>query len=211
MRYLTAMRTASIAASKHCDGVDAAITGYRALAVPAEEHHQQVGLLGLRRHPGRGPGALDVEDHERQLERDRETDRLRLQHDAGAGGRRDPERAAERRADRRADRRDLVLGLERDDAELLLAGELLEDRRGRRDRVGAEEERQPGELRRGDQAEGERAVARDLAVGAGRELRRARPRTRPRSPRTSRRSSSRRGTPSCSPRRSRAASRTSSR
>ena len=37
------------------------------------------------------------------------------------------------------------------DAEALVARQLLEDRRGRRDRVGAEEERQAGELRGGDQ------------------------------------------------------------
>ena len=150
VRYLSAMRTASIAASKHCDGLEAATTG-TALAVPAEQDHQEIGLLGLRRHPRRRPRPLDVEDQERQLERDREADGLGLQHDrAGRGG--DAERAAEGRADRGADCRDLVLGLERDDAELLAPRELLEDRRRRSDGVRAEEERQAGELRRGDRS-----------------------------------------------------------
>ena len=126
-----------------------------ALAVAPEEHHQQVGLLGLRRHPRRGAGALDVEDQERELERDRQPDGLGLEDDARPGRRRDAERAAERGADSGADRGDLVLGLERDDAELLPARKLLEDRRRRRDRVGAEEERQPRELRSGDQPVGD--------------------------------------------------------
>src|SRR5581483_2543415 len=95
-----------------------------------------------------------------------------LEDDARAGGRRDAERAAERRADRRAGRRDLVLRLEGPDAELLVARELLEDRARRRDRVRAEEERQPGEARRGDETERERLVAGDVAVRAGLELRR---------------------------------------
>ena len=87
------------------------------LAVPAEEHHQQVGLLGLRRHPGRRARALDVEDDERQLARSR-VRRSRPSGRRPARRRRHAERAAERRAERSADRGDLVLGLERDDASL---------------------------------------------------------------------------------------------
>ena len=161
-----------------------------ALAVAAEEHHQQVGLLGLRRHAGRGAGALDVEDQERQLEHHAETDHLGLEHDSRPGRGRDAERAAERRAERGAAGGDLVLCLEGRDAEVLVPRELLENRRRRRDRVGAEEERQAGELRGGDQPVARRRVARDLPVAARRQLRRARPRTRRRSPRTSRRSCS---------------------
>ena len=62
VRYFTAIRAASIAASKQPDGVEAATTGTGRLRVPAEEDHQQVGLLGLRRHARRRPGALDVDD-----------------------------------------------------------------------------------------------------------------------------------------------------
>ncbi len=145
---------------------------HRALRVSPEEHHQQVGLLGLRRHPGRGAGALDVEHEQRQLEHDPEPDRLLLEHDTGPGGRRDAERASERRAERRAGGRDLVLGLEGADAEGLVSRQLLEDRARRRDRVGPEEEIEPGELRGRDQPVGERRVAGDLPVGAGRQLRR---------------------------------------
>ena len=78
------------------------------------------------------------------------------------------ERAGEGRADGRADAGDLVLGLERGDAERLVLAELVEDVGGRGDRVGAEEDRQPGLHARGDQAVGQRQVAGDVAVGAGR-------------------------------------------
>ena len=90
----------------------------------------------------------------------------------GPGRGRDAERAAERGADRGADGGDLVLRLERADAEVLVARELLEDRARRRDRVRAEEERQPRQLRRGDEPERQRLVAGDVAVRARRELRR---------------------------------------
>ena len=76
---------------------------HRRLAVAAEEHHQQVRLLGLRRHARRRAGALHVDDHERQLERHREPDRLRLQDDARACRGRHAERS--RRTTRRAPRR----------------------------------------------------------------------------------------------------------
>ena len=51
----------------------------------------------------------------------------RLERDAGTGRAGERERAAERRADRGADRGDLVLGLERLDAEGLVARELVQD------------------------------------------------------------------------------------
>ncbi len=145
---------------------------HRRFGVASEQDHQQVALLGLRRHPGRRAGALHVDDQQRQLERNRQPDRLRLEHDPRSRRRRDAERAAERRAERGTDRGDLVLGLKGAHAECLVARELLEDRGGGRDRVSAEEEVEPGELRRGDQPVGERRVAGDLPVEARREGRR---------------------------------------
>ena len=84
----------------------------------AVERHQQVGGLGLGRHAGRGPGALDVDHEHRQLERHRQADRLRLQVHPGPAGGRDAEVAAERGAERHVGGGDLVLGLHRADAEL---------------------------------------------------------------------------------------------
>ena len=167
----------------------------RRLGVAAEHDHEQVGLLRLRRHPCRRSGPLDVEDDERQLERDRKPDRLRLEDDARAARRRDAERAAEGRAERGADGGDLVLRLEGAHAEVLVPRQLLEDPGGGRDRVGAEEERQPALHARGDEAHGERLVPGDVAVGARARASPGAPRTGPRTPRSSRRRRSRRGTP----------------
>ena len=50
----------------------------------------------------------------------------------------------------------------------LCLAQLVQDVRGRGDRVGAEEQRQPAQLRRGDQPVGQREVAGDVAVGARR-------------------------------------------
>ncbi len=114
------------------------------LAVAAEDGLEQVRLLGLRRQAGRRTAALDVDDDERELDRDREPDAFLLERHPRPGGRGRAEVAREGSADRRAHGRDLVLGLQGHHAEILVRRELLEDPRGRRDRVGAEEELDPG-------------------------------------------------------------------
>ncbi len=76
---------------------------HRRLAVAAEHRLQQVGLLGLGRHAGRRAGALHVDDDQRQLEGDRQPDRLGLQRQPRPGRRRDGQRR--RRTPRRAPRR----------------------------------------------------------------------------------------------------------
>ena len=111
----------------------------RRLAVAAVDRHQQVGLLGLGRHPGRGAGALHVDDHQRQLEHRREADRLRLQVHARAAGRGDAELAGEGGAERHVDGGDLVLGLHGADAEAVVAREVVQQLGGRGDRIGGEE------------------------------------------------------------------------
>ena len=99
------------------------------------------GFVGI---PVDGPARWTSMISERQLERDGEPDRLRLQHDPGPGGRRQiPSAPPNEAPSADADGRDLVLGLERAHAEVLVARELLEDPGGGRDRVRAEEERQP--------------------------------------------------------------------
>ena len=133
----------------------------RRLAVPAEQRHQQVGLLGLGRHAGGRPGPLDVADDQRQFHRDGQADRLGLERHARArtccvtpsAPPNDAPSAAPIAAD-------LVFGLEGADPEPLELGQLVQDVRGRRDRVGAEEQRQAGPPGRGDQAVGERACCR---------------------------------------------------
>jgi hypothetical protein len=71
-----------------------------------------------------------------------------------------------------ADAGDLVLGLERDHAERLVLAQLVQDVAGRGDRVGAEEQRQPGLHRRRDQPVCQGDVAGDVAVGTRRHRRR---------------------------------------
>ena len=93
----------------------------RRLAVAAVQRLQQIRLLGLGRHAGRRAGALDVDDHHRQLQRDGQPDRLGLQIEPRTGRARDAERTAERRAQRDRRGRDLVLGLDRAHAHVLPA------------------------------------------------------------------------------------------
>ena len=121
--------------------------------------------------PVLGPAALDVEDHERQLGRHGEPDGLALERDARAARRRDAEGPAEGGADGRRRRGDLVLGLERPHPEALVQRQLLEDAARRRDRVGAEDDGDLRALRGGEEAPGQRAIARHAPVGARRHLR----------------------------------------
>ena len=65
-----------------------------------------------------------------------------------------------------ADAGDLVLGLQRAHAEVLVLRQLVEDVGRRGDRVAAEEDRQLGQLAGGDQAPRQRGVAGDVGVGA---------------------------------------------
>src|SRR5207244_11590252 len=63
-------------------------------------------LFRSRREPRRRAAALDVEDHERELGHDRETDRLALERDARAARAGDADGPPEGRADGRGDRGD---------------------------------------------------------------------------------------------------------
>ena len=185
------MRTASTAASKQSAGVDGGDHRQRRLAVAAVDRHQQVGLLGLGRHPGRGAGPLHVDDHQRQLEHRRQPDRLRLQVHPGAAGRGDPELAGEGGAERHVGGGDLVLGLDGADAEAVVAGEVVEQLGGGRDRVAGEEQLQAAPDAGRDQAQRHRLGAVDVAVLAGRRAAPARSRSGSRRSRPSRRSCSR--------------------
>src|SRR5207247_9833665 len=113
--------------------------------------------------------AAHVDAQQRQPGRDRKADRLRLQNDTRPRRRRHAERTAKGRTERSTDSGDLVFRLERANAKALVLGKLLEDRRRRRDRIRAEEQRQVGQLRRREQPPRERRVAGDLAVGPRRQ------------------------------------------
>ena len=100
-------------------------------------------LLRLRRQPVDGTAALHVDDHHRQLHDHGEAERLGLQVHAGAARAGHRELAGERRAERHVRRGDLVLGLQRHHAEVLVPRELVQQLGGRRDRVARVEQRQP--------------------------------------------------------------------
>ena len=124
-------------ASKQCDGRLGGHDGQGCLAVAAVHGVEQVGLLGLGGQSGGRSAALDVDDQQRQLEADGQAHGLRLEVDARPRGGGDPEGPAEGGAEGGADAGDLVLGLEGPHPELLVLGQLVEDVRGRGDRVGA--------------------------------------------------------------------------
>ena len=115
------------------------------VAVRRVRARQDVALLRARRHAGRRPRTLHVDEHDRDLRVVGEPDELAHQRDARAGGRGERASAVPARADDHADGGELVFGLH-DAIEVLaghgvapeLAAELLErvhHRRGRRDRV----------------------------------------------------------------------------
>ena len=142
---------------------------HRRFTVTPVHREQEVGLFGLRGQAGGRPTALHVDEQQRELEAHREAEALALEVDAGATRGGDAELARERGADRDADRGDLVFGLQRAHAEVLVARQLVEDVGRRRDRVRRVEDRQVRVLRRGEQPVRDRRVAADVAVLPGRE------------------------------------------
>ena len=172
MRYLTAIRTASSAQSKQSPGVAAATTGTGISEFRPYSTMRRSACSGFVGIPVDGPARCTSMITSGSSSVTAEADGLGLEHDARTGRRAHTERAAEARAERGADGRDLVLGLERPHAEVLVVRELLEDRRRGRDRVRTEEERQLRLRRSRDQPVCERLVARDLPVEPGRERRR---------------------------------------
>jgi hypothetical protein len=111
----------------------------------------------------------DVDHQQGQLQRDGETDGLGLQGHTRAARRRHRQRTAESRPQCRADARDLVLGLEGPYAEVLVLAQLVQDVRGRGDRVGAQEQREVGLARGRDQAVRQGQVPGDVPVRTDRE------------------------------------------
>ena len=177
--------------SKQSDADRAAITGTGASPLRPNITCSRSACSVLVGSPVDGPPRCTSTIDQRQLQRDRQPDRLRLERDAGTGRGGHPEAAAVGRAERRGDPGDLVLGLEGADAEVLQRRQLVQDVRRRRDRVRPQEQRQPGPLGRRDQPVGERLVAADRAVPARRQRRRLHLVVAPRSPRWSRRTTSR--------------------
>ena len=164
VRYFTARRAASIATAKQSLGVCGARIGSGASPWRPYMACSRSACSVLVGRPVEGPPRWTSTMISGQLEVDGQADRLGLEVEARTAGRGDAERAAEGGAEGGADAGDLVLGLEGADAELLAPAQLVQDVRGRRDRVAAQEQRQPGQAGGGDQAPGQRLVAGDLDV-----------------------------------------------
>ena len=128
MRYLSAMRHASIAAWKQSEGDIAATTG------TGDSEFRPKSTI--RRSPCSGFVGMPVDGPARWMSQITSGSSSCIASPIVSAFSTMPgpaevvtaERAAERRAERRACGRDLVLGLERPHAELLVAGELLENR-----------------------------------------------------------------------------------
>ena len=148
MRYFSAMRTASNAASKQWLGDYAATIGSGDSPCRPYIASRRSDCSVLVGSPVDGPPRCTSIDDQRQLEADREAERLRLEVDAGTARGGDAELAGERGADRDRGGGDLVLGLQRAHAEVLVLRQLVEDVGRRRDRVRRVEDRQLGLLRR---------------------------------------------------------------
>jgi hypothetical protein len=115
------MRAASIAAWKQSAGVLAATTGSGDSPWPAVQAISRSAASVLVGMPVEGPARWMSTTDQRQLHRHGQPDRLGLEVHAGpaGGGHREP--AAEGGAERHVGGGDLVLGLDRVDAELAVA------------------------------------------------------------------------------------------
>ena len=168
--YLRARRHASMAMSKQSPGVAGATIGIGESELRPNITWSRSACSVFVGMPVDGPArwtSMTTSGSSTMTARPIASD---LEGDARAGAGRHAHRAAVARADGRADGRDLVLGLEGLDAEVLVAGQLMEDVAGRGDRVRAVEQRPLGELAGGHEAERRRLVAGDVAVRAGGEL-----------------------------------------
>ncbi|MCY1171163.1 hypothetical protein D9M73_112660 [compost metagenome] len=139
---------------------------HRRIAIAAIDRLIEVRLLGLGGEAGRRATALRIDDDERQLGHDRQTHRFALQRDTRPRGGGDAKLPGIRRADRRGDRGDLILGLEGGDAIFLQARQEMQDRRGGRYRIAAEEHRHVRQLHACHQPERDRLGTGDGAVQA---------------------------------------------
>ena len=82
VRYLSAIRSRFDRGMEDCAGVEAARTGTGLSEWRPNITISRSACSGFVGIPGRGAGALDVKDDQRQLEHDPEPDRLLFEHDA---------------------------------------------------------------------------------------------------------------------------------
>ena len=167
VRYLRAIRAASIAASKQCAGCAAPLSG--------RVHSPCLPYMACRRSdcslfvgsPVEGPPRRTSTTTRGSSRADGHPYRLGLEVDTGTARAGHTERPPEGGTDGGTDGGNLVLRLERPDPELLALRQLVEDVRRGRDRVGAQEQRQLRLSGGGDETPGKSRVAGDVRIGAG--------------------------------------------
>ena len=145
----------------------------RTLAVTAVERLQQVGLFGFGRQTGGRTTALHIDDDERQLCHNRQTDGFGLEAQTGTAGRGTSEVTGESRTYSGAYTGYLVLRLHSHDVLVLAACQLMQDIGCRRDRIRTEEETFACFLGSSYQSPCRRFVAGDRGVGTVRLVRMA--------------------------------------
>ena len=125
----------------------------------------EVALLGLGRHAGGRAGPLRIDHHQGQLGRNRQPQGLGFQGDAGPGAGSHSQFAGIGGADGGADGGDLILRLKCGDASLLQSGEMMQQSRGGRDGIGAEQQLGVAQFPRCGQPQGQGLRPGDGAVG----------------------------------------------
>ena len=168
MRYVVAIRTASSAASKQSAGERGATIGTGASPLRPNIACSRSACSVFVGSPVLGPPRWTSTTTSGSSSETASPIVSLFRARPGPEVVRDGDGAAVRGAEGHADGRDLVLGLQRRDAEALEPAEGVQDVGGGGDRVRAEHERQPGPVRGGDEAVGQRDVAGDVPVDPGR-------------------------------------------
>ena len=137
-----------------------------AFAVAAIVGLHQVALLRFGRETRRGTAPLDIDDHQGDLQHDGQTHGFALEGDTRTAGRGHAQGAPVGSADGGSDRGDLIFGLEGLYAEILMAGQFVQDIRSGGDGVRSQEQGQAAVFGSRDQAIGYGLVAHDGTVHA---------------------------------------------
>ena len=130
----------------------------------------KIRLFRFGRQTGRRAAALRIDDYQRQLGVDSQSDGLGLERDTRPGTRGDTDGPAVGCADRRTNRGNFVFRLESAQAQSFVFRQLVQQRGCRRNRIGTEQQRTPGQLGRGRETERERLGSGNTAIFAGRQL-----------------------------------------
>ena len=132
--------------------------------MPPIDRLEEVGLFRLGRHPRTRPSPLDIGNHHGQFNRGGEPHGLTLEIHPRATGCRNGQRPAKSGAQGSSHPGNFVFRLERIDVVVFVLGEFVQYIAGRRNRVAAQKERQPGLLGGNHKTESGCRVSRDITI-----------------------------------------------